>query len=467
MDILMVALELAPFVRRTAAGETVPALAKALRQLGHRVTVALPRYAEFESHGLLLARRLTPLPAPGGDVTVYDCQLPSGVEVALFDAPGLTDASSLTDAGAASPETLRGLAELGRAAAALVRQRAKEQPFDVVHAHDACAGFVALELERPSPPLVVTLTDAGAGSLLSRESGRLLSPELVAKLELDGRLAALLPAIERAGAITTSSPSFAAALSEPAVTGPLAARFVARAEPAVGVPVGLDYALYNPAVDPALEARYDPEDNWLKARTKGVVLREHRLELDIERPLAFFAGPLEPAHGADVVLAALPALLQAGLMLVVAGAPEQALFDAFRAARDAQPEALSLSELRDDAQLRRHLAAADLALVVPRAAALVTTHLMAQRYGALPVALATYGCADTIVDVEASLETGTGFLFDEPTPQALTGAVGRALAAYASEESFTRLRRRVMRLDLGWDRPARRYAQIYRRLAEG
>jgi starch synthase len=28
------------------------------------------------------------------------------------------------------------------------------------------------------------------------------------------------------------------------------------------------------------------------------------------------------------------------------------------------------------------------------------------------------------------------------------------------------LRRRVMRLDLGWDRPARRYAQVYRRALE-
>ena len=68
---------------------------------------------------------------------------------------------------------------------------------------------------------------------------------------------------------------------------------------------------------------------------------------------------------------------------------------------------------------------------------------------------------DTIVDCDASLETGTGFLFDDESDEALLGAVGRGLAAFSSA-SFPRLRRRVMRLDLGWDRPARRYLQVYR-----
>jgi starch synthase len=68
---------------------------------------------------------------------------------------------------------------------------------------------------------------------------------------------------------------------------------------------------------------------------------------------------------------------------------------------------------------------------------------------------------DAIVDCDAALETGTGFLFDEATPEAFAGAVARALSAYTSTR-WPVLRRRVMRLDLAWDRPARRYAQVYR-----
>ena len=91
----MVALELSPFACETDAGDAVASLSKALRQLGHNVTVAIPRQPGFDESGLLMARRLTPLPLPdGGEVPVLDAQLPSGVQVTLFDAPVLFDRPS-------------------------------------------------------------------------------------------------------------------------------------------------------------------------------------------------------------------------------------------------------------------------------------------------------------------------------------------------------------------------------------
>src|SRR5215208_4692942 len=92
MEILMVAAELGPWVRETDAADVVASLAKALRQLGHGVSIAAPSYPGFETGGLMLARRLTPLPLPGGgEVTVLDGHLPSGVQLVLFDAPVLYD----------------------------------------------------------------------------------------------------------------------------------------------------------------------------------------------------------------------------------------------------------------------------------------------------------------------------------------------------------------------------------------
>jgi starch synthase len=123
-------------------------------------------------------------------------------------------------------------------------------------------------------------------------------------------------------------------------------------------------------------------------------------------------------------------------------------------------------EATDDALLRRLCAAADFVLIPARYEPCGTRQLVAQRYGALPIARATSGLVDTIVDTDAALETGTGFLFDEDSPAALLGAVERALAAFSSP-SWPKLRRRVMRLDLSWDRPARRYVQMYREAASG
>ena len=439
MDVLMVTAELAPYARVTEAGDVVFALAKGLRQLGHRVTIALPRYAAFEEHGLLLARRLTPLVVDGAEVTVFDGQLSTGVELVLFDIPGLTAPGELKQREP-DARTVEAFTAFGRAAAALVRQRRDQQPFDVVHGHDWPGGLVGPHLAAGSPPLVLSVYDP--------------------------RRAPLQTGLATARIVVTPAPTYGATLTDPAVTGSLAQAFSALPEPPVGITSGVDYAIFNPATDPGLEARYDAEDPSAKARTKGVILRELRLELDISRPLVLFAAPLDRAHGADVVLAALPELTRLPATFVVAAVGQRGVLAEFQTLAAERPAELACIAAKDDVAVRRLYAAADVTLVVPADAPCETAQLVAQRYGAPPVAYAAGSVVDSVVDCDAALETGTGFVFDSLEPRALVGAVERALAAHADEDAWHRLRRRVMRLDLAWDRPARRYAQIYRRASE-
>jgi starch synthase len=110
------------------------------------------------------------------------------------------------------------------------------------------------------------------------------------------------------------------------------------------------------------------------------------------------------------------------------------------------------------------LAAADFTLCLEGGVRTSATLQAAQRYGAVPIAFAQGPVVDALVDCDAELETGTGFLFDNLEQAALVGATARALAAYGSP-GHARLRRRVMRLDVSWERVARRYAQLYRKAA--
>jgi starch synthase len=98
MDILFVATELWPYVKVGGLADVTASLTKALRGLGHKVTIALPRFPEFEASGLLVARRLTPLKivldkttSRAVDVTVYDGRLASQVDLVLIDVAEAAD----------------------------------------------------------------------------------------------------------------------------------------------------------------------------------------------------------------------------------------------------------------------------------------------------------------------------------------------------------------------------------------
>jgi starch synthase len=65
-----------------------------------------------------------------------------------------------------------------------------------------------------------------------------------------------------------------------------------------------------------------------------------------------------------------------------------------------------------------------------------------------------------------ALETGTGFVFDQPKTEDVIATVRRALAAFELDRPFVALQKRVMQLDVSWERSARRYEHLYKGLGQ-
>lgn len=458
----MVSAELGQHARVSAAADSVPALAKALRQQGHSVTLALPRYPSFEGSGLLLARRLSPLVIePGVEVTVLDGQLASGVALVLFDAPAFAEARPIFG----EPGTPEGEADgarsalLCRAAVAFVRERKIQgRAVDVVHLHDWAAAPVAALLARDgSPPTVLTIHSYGERTFALDGLGLLGDVVHEARARVNGAVSPLRLGLLHAGAVTAVSPGFARELeSEPP--------FRLLRSPILGVLDGLDYSIWNPATDVALESRFDAHDPSNKGRSKTALLRTFELELEVERPLlAVLLGSSDP-EGTRVVRRALPRLLDHDLAILVAGARDPETLEELEEMKAEYRGDFAVFPSTDDAAFRRLLAGSDFVLTARRRVPSPLEELAAARYGALPIAFASGGTLDAVVDADAALETGTGFLYDELGEEALLGAVRRALSAY-THPRFDALRRRVLRRDVGWDRPAHRYLQIYRQVS--
>jgi starch synthase len=465
MDILMVTAELAPYARASRTGDAVSALSKALCQLEHKVTVAVPRHPGFEGGSVLAARRLTPLALPGGDsVTVLDGQLPTGATLVLFDVPGLFDHPQIYAEEGPAGDAAR-YAVLSSAATALAAQRAERgEAFDVVHLHDWPAAGTALGLSRTrgKTATVLTIHDGfRRGVVPAGEAGRYgVGPDMDDLCREGDGVSLLAAGAAAADAVTALSPTVATDLLDATRFGALSRALASREAPALGILGGLDYAVYNPATDSLLKARYDAEDPSNKGSTKTELLKKSRLELATERPLvAVVVDPQE--GGVDLALESVPRLLKHDVSLLVLVRKDADLAARIAAFRDDADPRLASEVVLDDATLRRAAAAADIVVYPARYDGAATWARVAERYGALPVARATGAHVDAIVDCDAALETGTGFLFDDEAPDSLIGAVARALSAYRSPR-WAVLRRRVMRLDLAWDRPARRYVQVYR-----
>src|SRR5579864_2496655 len=167
MEITFVTTELGPFVKVGGLADVSAALTKALRSLGHSVTVVVPRFPELEAQGLLLARRLTPLRFQLGnqsfEATVLDGRLASQVDLVVVDLPGLFDRSGVYgDKGEDYTDNATRFAALCRAAAEIVRQRvAGGRPVDVVHCDDWPTALVPLYLRSlvaETPALASTQT---------------------------------------------------------------------------------------------------------------------------------------------------------------------------------------------------------------------------------------------------------------------------------------------------------------------
>jgi starch synthase len=483
MDITFVTTELAPFVKVGGLADVSAALPKALRALGHAVTIVMPRYPALEEQGLLLARRLTPLRFTLGDrtfdVTVFDGRLASQVDLVVVDVPGMFDRAGVYgERGEDYPDAALRFAVLSRAAAELVRQRvASGRAVDVVHCNDWPTALVptylkALVAETPAlgaTRTVLTIHNVAHQGVFPRATlptlGLGWEHFTVEGLEFYGGINLLKQGIVTADVVTTVSPTYAREIQTAEHGAKLEGVLASRGERLVGICNGVDYSVWNAATDPALAGRYDAEDTSNKGRCKGALQKELGLPVDASAVLAGYVGRLVDQKGTDLLAAAIPKLLRAtDAQFVVAGDGDPALVTALETVVAKSHGRAAFARAASETLVHRIFAGVDLVLVPSRFEPCGLVQMYAQRYGALPVAHATGGLKDTIVDCDAKLETGTGFLFEAPSVEGLLGATERAIAARGLSR-WPGLVRRAMKLDRGWEGPARRYDQVYRSLA--
>ncbi len=483
MDIVVVAPEIAPYSKTIPSAEPVAALSKALRTLGHKVTVIAPLFASIDPSARHLGRRLTKIEvdvegAPTR-LSLYEGRTSGGVDLLFLGSDdhfgaGVTASDESEAAGRRWGLFLRGALELLR--------RRETRP-DVVHVHEWQTAPLALMIreDRELGSLPTTLTISAMDSAGRFDRSVMphfgLSPSLfsIEGVEFFGKLSALKAGLVAAGRIITPGPSFLRSFLERGGGGGLEGVLKSREGMLVGIVPGVDASVFNSATDPHLTTRFDAMDvagtsTYGKMRCKAAMQQELGLPVKGDVPLAIVLGGSGPRSGLDRLADIVPALARNDVQLAVlvddAGSTATARITELAARYpDRLAVRLGTGPTDDTALAHRALGAADLAIVAATDDPRTTLQMEAHRYGTLPIGRRIGLFADTVVDCDAQLRSGDGFSFEDHTSEALLGAIQRAVAGFALGAPFRATQLRAIGADHGWERPARLHERVYRQAA--
>ena len=223
-----------------------------------------------------------------------------------------------------------------------------------------------------------------------------------------------------------------------------------------GIVNGIDES-WDPGSDPHLPHHFDPDDldgkqaNADAVRT-GLCLRPS------DGPLFGIVSRLVHQKGLDLVAEAANDIVDNGGQIVVLGLGDPEIEHMLNRTSRRHRDDIGVLIGFNEPMARRIVAASDFTLMPSRFEPCGLTQMQAQRYGALPIAHATGGLADTIDDGT------TGFLFSTPSSDALIAACRRAFDAYDNQDQFDDMRRAAMARCFSWAGAAAQYEALYRRL---
>jgi len=473
--VLFVTSECTPWSKTGGLADVSASLPAALRALGADVRILMPAYsgvpvheAESVAHWAATAR----FPA----ARLLATRLPNGPPAFLVDCPLLyarRGGPYQSDTNEDWGDNAVRFAQLCRVAAGLGQGALAAWRPHVVHCNDWQSGpAIAMLRFAPADHAATVMTVHNLAFQGLFPPGVIEQAELPAAsfrmegAEFYGQYSYLKAGLAYADAITTVSPTYAKEIQSDPMGMGLNGLFAYRRSALQGILNGIDIIEWDPALDPHIACPYDADTLDKKAQNKRAL--QARLGLPAEDvPLFGLVARLTDQKGVDLVAGLAPTLAGLPAQLAILGRGEPGLEKTLVELARAHPHAISATISFDEPLAHQIEAGADLFLMPSRFEPCGMNQMYSQRYGTVPIVRATGGLADSVVDYDAGAGTGTGFLFREAVPGQLMEAIRRATEVFGDRESWRRLQLAGMARDFSWDRSARQYLEIYRRLAAG
>jgi starch synthase len=478
MQILFCASEVMPFAKTGGLGDVAGSLPESLRKLGCDVRIFMPLYRSVRSKiqdRILLAERIViPIGIHDYHVHLWESRTESGIPIYLLEKDEFYDRSGLYG----SP--LRGDYEDNAERFITFNLAVKQLCLtldwypSIFHLHDWQTGLVAAYSQlswNDDPRFIRTgavltihniayqgLFPAGFFSLANLPTSA-WSPKGV---EFWGQFNFLKAGLVYSDFITTVSPRYASEITTIEFGYGLEGILQERQDRFRGILNGIDTGKWDPGTDPVLPKNFNAHDLSGKKVCKEVLCDLMGFDKKIrEYPLLGMVGRLATQKGFDLLEGILPDLMELQVNLVILGTGDADIEKSILEMSKLYPHRLQLARQFDEELAHLIEAGSDIFLMPSRYEPCGLNQMYSLRYGTVPVVHATGGLDDSVVDVLAYPNSGTGFKFYEYKPQAFLEAITSALDLFQNTGKWIEIQKRAMVQDFSWDRSAGQYIDIY------
>ncbi|MBI2497005.1 MAG: glycogen/starch synthase, partial [Opitutae bacterium] len=364
MRIVHAASELFPYLKTGGLADAVAALCGALADKGHELAVFMPGYRSVldgphvagakPSHKLkiemgdeFLAGYVHTL-HPRANLTIY---LICREEFFDRKLPYWTGERDYDDNGARFTFFQKAVVEL---------MRLTDFKADILHAHDWQCGLLPLFLRDAEQRYGITLAlktvftihNIAYQGIFPRKSYALTNlPEdlmTIDGLEYYDQMCMLKAGIVYADKVTTVSPTYAKEIQTPEFGNGMDGVIGTRLDDLHGLLNGIDTAVWNPATDQNLPARYTADDLAGKAVCRGKLLKEFGWNAKFKGPVFSMVCRFTAAKGLDLVLGAREFFAAENCRLIILGNGETQYEEAFRELAAASPAKVGVSVRHDE-----------------------------------------------------------------------------------------------------------------------
>jgi len=236
-----------------------------------------------------------------------------------------------------------------------------------------------------------------------------------------------------------------------------------------GILNGFDDELYNPKNNKNIYQGYDEKTFSIgKKINRKALLSDLGLKSDLNIPVVSFIHRFARQKGIDIMMEVLDDYLKIGAFYFIAIGSGDALYESyFMKLQQRYPEYVYYKEGFNVDLEQKVYASSDLFMLPSLFEPCGLNHMIAMKYGALPIVRETGGLKDTVTPYNKFSGIGVGFTFKNYNKDEFVEAIDQALDLYNNkQEDFDSMINQAMHIKYSVSRMASQYEALYQHIID-